>query len=286
MATPTKISIVTPSYNQAKYLEKTILSVLGQEYPELEYFLMDGGSTDGSVEIIRKYADRVSHWQSGKDGGQAAAIFEGFERSTGDILGWLNSDDLLLPGALATVAEYFASHPAVEYAAGGCVQIDQDGEIMRDRATGMPIFNMGTEITFRQLLYYGCAFNQPASFWRREAFFAVGGFDRGLRHCFDYDMYFRLAMRGPGGRIPRLLAAFRMHPENKSTVQLDICRSENAVLYRKYGGFPYPKIVRRQLRKIYKRKVDREIRSLRELLRNGEIALPGKNELVPPVSQP
>src|SRR5881394_195745 len=108
---PPKISIVTPSFNQGQFLEETILSVLDQNYPDLEYVVIDGGSTDGSADIIRRYASRLSSWCSERDEGQSHAIAKGFARCSGEILGWLNSDDVLLPGALAEVAAYFEAHP-------------------------------------------------------------------------------------------------------------------------------------------------------------------------------
>src|SRR6266849_8649816 len=113
-----RLSIVTPSYNQGGYLGQTIESVLSQDYPDLEYIVLDGGSRDGSVEIIRKVEPRLAYWRSSPDGGQTAALREGFERATGEVLGWLNSDDWLEPGALRTVGESFAAHPEVDIVHG------------------------------------------------------------------------------------------------------------------------------------------------------------------------
>ena len=122
-----RISIVTPSYNQARFLEKTIRSVLDQEYPNLEYIVMDGGSDDGSVEILRRYSNRLTYWRSSRDDGQADAIKRGFTLATGDILGWVNSDDLLLPGSLEHVAHQFRQHRGADFLAGGFVPIDENG---------------------------------------------------------------------------------------------------------------------------------------------------------------
>ncbi len=126
-----KISVVTPSYNQGKYLEATVLSVLRQDYPNIEYRVLDGGSTDGSVDILKKYGSRLAYWCSQKDGGQAQAIANGFAQSTGDILCWLNSDDLFLPGALSAVAECFSAHPEIETVSGGAYVIDSQGRPIR-----------------------------------------------------------------------------------------------------------------------------------------------------------
>src|SRR5437762_483466 len=120
-----RITIVTPSFNQAQFLEETIRSVLLQGYPNLEYIVMDGGSTDGSAEILEKYSPWIDHWVSEKDNGQADAIYRGFERATGEIIGWVNSDDLLLPGALAAHAEYFLRHHQAQLVMGGCLWIDE-----------------------------------------------------------------------------------------------------------------------------------------------------------------
>src|ERR1043166_2179963 len=124
MNAPLKISVVTPSYNQAKYLETTLRSVLEQDYPHLEHIVMDGGSTDGSQEILERYSSRLAYWRSAKDGGQADAIAEGFKHATGDIFCWLNSDDVFLPGALRAVAEFFTAHPDAETVCGGAYIIN------------------------------------------------------------------------------------------------------------------------------------------------------------------
>lgn len=234
-----KISIITPSYNQAAYLEQTITSVLNQNYPGLEYIVMDGGSTDGSVDIIKRYADRLTYWESGPDKGQADAIYRGFERATGEILGWVNSDDLLLPGCLEKIGQYFAVHPEEEWVVGGTILIASDGRYLPNRI-GNPSCNLGDRVTFRHLLFLGCPFNQPASFWRSDAFFAVGGFDRSLQFCFDYDLYFRLAQRRPSGNIKEFFACFRVHPTSKSSTIRDVCHAENELLWRKYGRYQKP----------------------------------------------
>lgn len=236
MAYLPKITIVTPSYNQGKFIEETICSVLEQNYPNLEYLVMDGGSTDGSVEIIKKYASHLSYWESHPDDGQADAIYRGFERSTGEILGWVNSDDILLPGCLEKVGRFFMSYPKEEWVVGGTVQIDPNGQRLNDRI-GYPSCNMGARVSFGHLLFSGCGFNQPASFWRRETFFSIGGFDRSLQFCFDYDLYFRLAQRRPSGRIKEFLACFRIHPTSKTSTLHNVCATENEVLWRKYGRY-------------------------------------------------
>lgn len=230
-----KISIVTPSYNQGEYLESTIQSVLRQDYPNLEYIIMDGGSTDASLEIIERYADRLAHWESGRDKGQADAIYKGFMRSRGEILGWVNSDDMLLPGALKKVARYFKDHPGVECAVGGCVAIGPGGEPLKDKL-GLISCVMSSPTTFETLLLWGCGgFYQPASFWRRDAFFEVGGFDRSMYCCFDHDMYLRLSRRRAFGEIKEFLACFREHPTSKSQTVKKVCAAEKELLGFRYG---------------------------------------------------
>ncbi|MFC1868225.1 glycosyltransferase family 2 protein [Thermodesulfobacteriota bacterium] len=241
-----KISIVTPSYNQGEFIEATIRSVLDQNYPNLEYIVMDGGSTDGSVDIIKKYANRLTHWESHPDKGQADAIYRGFERATGEILGWVNSDDLLISGCLDKTRRYFATHPEEEWVVGGTILIDRKGGYVPN-SRGNPRCNLGGRIKFHRLLFSGCGFNQPASFWRRETFFDVGGFDRSLRFCFDYDLYFRLAQRRPSGNIRDFLACFRKHPASKSNTIQNIRDAENELLRHKYGRYQKSELYRKSV---------------------------------------
>jgi len=241
-----RITIVTPSYNQGKYIEQTILSVLGQNYPHLEYIVMDGGSTDESVDIIRRYADRLAHWESHKDNGQADAIFRGFEMSTGEVLAFLNSDDILMPNSLETVGRYFVAHPREDWVVGSCLFIDHNARYLYNYF-GSPKFNLGLRVSFNSLLYWGCGFYQPASFWRRSAFFEIEGFDRSLKFCFDYDLFLRLARRGPSGHITAFLASFRVHPTSKTATLSGVCLAENEELWRKYGRYQKSKVYQKCL---------------------------------------
>ncbi len=238
-----RISIVTPSYNQAEYIEQTINSIILQKYHDLEYIIMDGGSTDGTVEIIKKYERYLKHWESQKDDGQADAIFRGFECATGEILGWVNSDDLLLPGALEKVGRFFALHQQEKWVTGGTIIIDTQGNFAHNRL-GNPCCNLGAPVTFKHLLFLGCPFNQPASFWRKDTFFEVNGFDRSLRFCFDYDLFFRLSRKRPSANIKSLLACFRVHEKSKSSTISNIRDEENELLWERYGLYKKSKTYR------------------------------------------
>lgn len=231
-----KITIVTPSYNQAAYLEQTLKSVLDQCYPNLEYIVMDGGSADGSVEIIRRYADRLAHWESHKDNGQADAIYRGFERATGEIFGFVNSDDLLLPGALLKVSNYFLKNPQKKWAVGGSILINSNGEPLKDRFSNIAC-NYGGNISFNELLYWRCRFNQPSVFWRSKLFKDCGGFDRSLTFCFDYDMFLRFAQIISSGHIRSFLSAFRVHSNSKTSTLHDIRMSEDHLLWTRYNKY-------------------------------------------------
>lgn len=207
------ITIVTPSYNQAQYLEQTICSVLSQRYPGLGYVLMDGGSTDGSLSIIGKYSARFAHWQSGQDGGQAAAIADGFNRHGGEILGWVNSDDYLLPGALRRVGRVFAQNAAVDWIVCGGIVVDESGRRIRK------LYAMSQD--FRSLLGGGQFFMQMSTFWRRSAYARIGGLDPSLKFCFDYDLFLRLAQKQRPVLLDAIAAAFRLHRESKSATIWD-----------------------------------------------------------------
>lgn len=240
-----KISIITPSFNQGVFLEETIRSVQMQRYPNLEYIVMDGGSTDNSVEIIRKYEPSISHWVSKSDNGQADAIASGFDQSSGEILGFLNSDDLFLPNTLNVVARVFSMNPSIDWIIGDSLEIDEKSQIIRSWRP--------PHIAFRTLLLAGCWFHQPASFWRRTTYEQVQGFDIGLTFAFDYDLFLRLARIAPPFMVRYPLAAFRVHESAKTSRMADVCEIESKALQVKHGAERYPKLYRRLFRRFFVR---------------------------------
>jgi glycosyltransferase involved in cell wall biosynthesis len=205
-----KISIVTPSYNQAKYLEKTILSVISQDYPNLEYIIMDGGSTDGSLEIIKKYEKFITYWESKKDNGQADAIYRGFLKTTGNIIGWINSDDYFLKGALLTVGKTFMDNPDVIWATGHGIIVDEKGVLIKKFWNSF--------ISLHSMMAIGCGIFQPSTFWKRDIFFSVDGFDMSLNYSFDYDLFLKLSKLQKPKRMNAFLSAFRIHSDSKTGI--------------------------------------------------------------------
>jgi glycosyltransferase involved in cell wall biosynthesis len=223
------ICIVTPSFNQARFLERTILSILNQGYTALEYIIVDGGSTDGSVEIIERYADRLKWWCSCSDNGQAEAIAKGFDHSTGEILCWVNSDDVLLPGALHAVGEYFLSNPRAEVVTGAAYCIDEaDHPIRRILQC---TYTRGVRASAARFMFYGQdGVYQQATFWRSSAYFAVGGLRKTLSFAMDLDLFARLAQRQRFCVVSRYLACFRIHDTSKSCTIQHIRREEIVLL--------------------------------------------------------
>ena len=209
-----RITVVTPSLNQGAYVEETIRSVLRQEYPNLEYIVIDGGSRDGSIEIIRKYEKQLAFWRSEPDRGQPDALNQGFAKATGEIFGFINSDDVLAPAILADVAREYLQAPAkssfwISYA------VDNMG-IQGERWTWKPEgpFDLLEWLTGRASLH------QPGVFWSAGAHRLAGGFDRDLHSAFDREFFVRLAAAGhrPILRPDRVAATFRFHAESKSTI--------------------------------------------------------------------
>ncbi|MGH9904199.1 MAG: glycosyltransferase family 2 protein [Pyrinomonadaceae bacterium] len=231
------ISIVTCSYQQGKYLDATIRSVLEQNYPNLEYLIIDGGSTDGSVDIIKRYASHLAYWVSEPDGGQTKALIEGFRRSQGEIMGWLCSDDLLLPIALKTVAEFFAAHPDVYAAYGDSLWIDGDSNYIRCKRE-MPFY--------RFVFFYDHNYvPQPSMFWRRSLYDAVGGLDERFNFAMDADLWERFSARAKIAHVPKYLSCLRFYAEQKTTRLHSESRREDALIrtrspLAKGGAFAYP----------------------------------------------
>lgn len=227
-----RISIITPSFNQAAFLERTLLSVLDQHYPNLEYIVIDGGSADGSVDILEKYDDRLAYWVSEKDRGQSHALNKGFERATGEIVGWLNSDDLYCPNALHHVGEWFLTHPEDEVHYGGLYLIDQTDRITDAHWAATP--------DVRYSYHVGMDVHQQSLFWRRDLMERVGVIDESFRFSMDLDFVLRLMLNGRVSRTTRYLGMFREHGTAKTSTISEICLLENQVIFERYrGSFPY-----------------------------------------------
>jgi glycosyltransferase involved in cell wall biosynthesis len=231
-----KISIVTPSYNQGMYLEKTIRSVLDQKYLNLEYIILDAGSTDNSVEIIRKYSSFLTYWESKPDKGQADAIYRGFEMATGDIVACINSDDYYLPGSLNIVGEYFRQNPETRWLIGnGIIVNEEGGELLRCYTP---------PVDFEKLIFYKAPFIQPSLFISRKAFFESGGFDRNMTFSFDLDLYLNLANGGAADQVDSFLSAFRFHKQSKtSTLNATRLRESTYIRDVKYAHFTKNRIL-------------------------------------------
>ncbi len=202
-----KLSIITPSYQQAQFLEQTIRSVLDQGVADVEYFVIDGGSDDGSVAIIERYADRLTGWVSEPDRGQAHALNKGLERASADIIGWINSDDYYLPGAFDAVLRAFEQHPDAGLIYGDTLSVNAQGSVIHEPR--LQQYQLKDLMTFQII-------NQPAVFFRREAFLEVGGMDESYRYLLDHHLWLRIAKRYPVLYLPRQLAAARFHADAKN----------------------------------------------------------------------
>jgi glycosyltransferase involved in cell wall biosynthesis len=220
-----KISLVTPSFQQGRFLEACIRSVLDQEYPNLEYFVMDGGSTDGSVEIIRKFADRLSDWRSHADGGHMDAVQDGFRRSTGEIMGWLNSDDMLTPWALKVVAVVFRQFPQVQWITSMYPMVmNADGLTLAARKVegfNAEAFYRGRNAPFNPR-FYSCMIQQESTFWRRGLWERAGArVDTGLRVAGDFELWSRFFEHAELYALSVPLGIFRIQPESFSSREFE-----------------------------------------------------------------
>lgn len=237
------VSIVTPSFNQGCFLEATLCSVLEQDYPRLEYIVIDGGSTDGSVAIIEKYADRLAGWVSEADEGQTDALNKGFARTHGDILAWLNSDDTYEPGAIRHAVESFREFPEAGLIYGDANFINEAGQVMGRFAAA--------QTDYRRLRRGYIHIPQQAAFFRAALWREVGPLDPSFYFAMDYDLWVRLARRAPVKYIPHVWANFRLHGAAKTVIADERCWPEMLrVHYREGGSRLAPIVAKYHLRRL------------------------------------
>ena len=223
------VSIVTPSYNQAEYLRESINSVLAQDYPRIEYIIVDGGSSDGSIGIIKEYQDRLSWWVSEKDQGQTDALNKGFSRASGDLYAWLNSDDVLRPQAVSEAVAFMAENPEIGLVYGDLNFIDHNG---------VTIGKFNAKQTDVNKLKRGWVhIPQPAAFWRADLWKEIGPLDPSLFFAMDYDLWIKLASLAPVHYYEgHLWADFRIHDASKTTTADQQCWEEMLQIHRRDGG--------------------------------------------------
>jgi glycosyltransferase involved in cell wall biosynthesis len=237
------VSIVTPSYNQAAFLEETLRSVLEQDYEPIEYLVVDGGSTDGSVDVIRRYEDRLAWWASEPDHGQADALNKGFARSTGAYLGFLNSDDTLLPGAVTRLVGALERESDALVAFGDALLVDErlgTTRLRRPEAWGVEAMTLrggGTVV-------------QPSSLWRRRAWELAGPFDASYHFWFEVLFFLEVACSGSATYVPEPLAAYRLHDHSKTVNATSVAQSEETlrVADEYFAGASLPEPLRRHAR--------------------------------------
>lgn len=227
-----RITLVTPSLNQGRFIEKTIQSVLAQNYPNLEYIVMDGESTDNTLAILQRYSTKLT-WVSERDQGQTHAINKGLQMAGGEIVAYLNADDLLLPDALFKVARTFTAHPDVMWITGQCQIVDEDdrefrGVIMTYKRLLLQMRSLG-------LLLITNYISQPATFWRKRVLSEIGYFDESLHYVMDREYWLRAYRTYPLLFVPDFLAAFRVHTRSKTTSmghKRDYIEEETSVIRR------------------------------------------------------
>jgi glycosyltransferase involved in cell wall biosynthesis len=242
-----KISIITPSFNQGQFIEETILSVLNQNYPNLEYIIIDGGSTDNTIDIIKKYEDRVSYWVSEPDHGQSHAINKGFKKATGDIVTWLNSDDMLYSGALQNVNDKFIHNPTIDFLYGECEEWFQSGE---KKIIPLPQKKLDVK------RIYGFPYFQPSSFYKRSALFDIGLLNEALNFSMDRDLFLRFSINKHILKIEEILAIYRHHDDSKSHNIYSQSHQENLqILSNLYSSVKKTKVLAQLLRKLLELKI-------------------------------
>ncbi len=233
MRNPPRISIITPSYNQGHFIERTIRSVLDQNYPDLEYIVVDGASTDETLEILKKYEDRL-RWVSEPDKGQSDAINKGIRICTGDIIAYLNSDDLYEAGTLKKVADFFVDHPQTMWVTGRCRIIDEHERVFRSFIAKYKNFLL--ERYNYNILLITNFICQPATFLRRELIEEIGPFDINEHRVMDYEYWLRAGRRHRPGIINEDLASFRVYRESKTSSSFPKTFAEELRVSKKYSS--------------------------------------------------
>ncbi|MFQ5502584.1 MAG: glycosyltransferase family 2 protein [Phycisphaerae bacterium] len=256
---PLTISVVTPCLNDARRLELTMRSIHDQGYADLEHIVIDGGSTDGSLEIIQHFTPRLAYWCSEHDDGHGDALGKGLDRATGDVVTWVCSNDLLLPGSLATVGQYFATHPQTDWLVGNGLVIDEQSRVS-SRVWAVPF-------TVRSILFWELwGTCQPAVFIRRSAFEEVGGIDRRLNVAVDTDLFIRLARLSKPTRINSFLGALRFHADSQSNLCSREVRETDERIRQREGRPSWPPMILRIIHRLYGWRF-RGIQRLNEALR-------------------
>lgn len=223
-----QVTIVTPSFNQARYLQATIESVLDQDYPHVEYVIVDGGSTDGSLEIIRDVQDRLAWWASEPDSGQTDAVNKGFARAHGDIFAWLNSDDVYFPDAVGQAVAYLQAHPDVGLVYGDADYIDESGR----RIGRFP----AAATDYRRLRRGYVHIPQQSAFFRARLWRMLGPLDPAFYFAMDYDLWVRIASVSPIRYVRQTWAGFRLHDAAKTVAFADRCWPEMIQVHKRLGG--------------------------------------------------
>ncbi len=244
MATkPLKITVVTVCYNSARFLEGCLRSVVTQDYPHLEYIVIDGGSSDGSVDLIKKYSDRITCWVSEPDKGQTDALIKGFQRSTGDIQCWINADDELAPRALTEVNDYFQRNPSAQVVTGDCILMTESGARLR----------VQRQLRFHRFLWFNDHNYIAASstFWRRELYERVGGLNPAFNLNMDGDLFIRFAEVTTLHKVRNLWSRFRVHPGQKTNMLTEEMFAEIMTIRRRY--YPVEADLARQVKRLVAR---------------------------------
>ena len=231
------VSIITPSFNQGHFLEQTIQSVLSQDYPRLEYIIVDGGSTDSSVDVIQQYADKINWWVSERDQGHADALNKGFARATGDILAWLNSDDTYQPGAIRQAVDFLLAHPGISMVYSDANLVDERGQYLGRFPARQTSYSMMLNGTVN--------IPQATTFFWTHSWKQVGPLDLTLKYAFDYDLWVRLAKIAPIVYVRQTWANFRLHEAGKTVYLDDRCYPDMIRVSRREGSGKFSPLVMR-----------------------------------------